>query len=144
MSTEKVPTLKYSETFDNNYLYIGSVDNHNFMRHDGGKEYQVGLYNTWITHRWSIRVFAFFIACTEVNSFFCLKYFLKNYEEFKVFRLKLAYILIHNYFDRVQDSYEEQEFWVTRLDWVGNQLNQFEMFEEHENCLSRWKKCCSK
>ena len=52
----------------------------------------------------------FFIACTEVNSFFCLKYFLKNYEEFKVFRLKLAYILIHNDFDRVQDSYEEQEF----------------------------------
>ena len=41
-------------------------------------------------------------------------------------------------FDRVQDSYEEQEFWMTRLDWVGIRLNQFEMFEEHENCLSRW------
>ena len=25
------------------------------------------------------------------------------------------------------------------LDWVGIQLNQFEMFEEHENFLSRWK-----
>ena len=42
--------------------------------------------------------------------------------------------------DSVQDSYEEQEFWMTRLDWVGIQLNQFEIFEEHENCLSRWKK----
>ena len=49
-------------------------------------------------------------------------------------------IFIH---DIVQDSDEEQEFWMTRLDWVGIQLNQFEMFEEHENCLSRWKKCCS-
>ena len=39
--------------------------------------------------------------------------------------------------DSVQDSYEEQEFWMTRLDWVGIWHNQFEMFEEHENCLSR-------
>ena len=28
---------------------------------------------------------------------------------------------------------------LTRLDWVGIRLNQFEMFEEHENCLSIWK-----
>ena len=27
---------------------------------------------------------------------------------------------------------------MNRLDWVGIRLNQFEMFEEHENCLSRW------
>ena len=36
-------------------------------------------------------------------------------------------------YDRLQYSHEEQEFWMTRLDWVGIQLNQFEMFEEHEN-----------
>ena len=30
---------------------------------------------------------------------------------------------------------------LTRLDWVGIQLNQFEIFEEHENCLSRRKQC---
>ena len=29
---------------------------------------------------------------------------------------------------------------MTRLDWVGIRLNQFEIFEEDENCLSRWKK----
>ena len=44
----------------------------------------------------------------------------------------------------VQDSYEEQEFWITKLDWVGIRLNQFEMFEEYEKCISRWKQCCSK
>ena len=27
--------------------------------------------------------------------------------------------------DRVQDSYEEQKFWMTRLYWVGIRLNQF-------------------
>ena len=31
--------------------------------------------------------------------------------------------------DRVQASHEEQEFWMTRLDWVGTQLNQFEILE---------------
>ena len=38
--------------------------------------------------------------------------------------------LVHSMeFDRVQNSYEEQEFWMTRLDWFGIQINQFEMFE---------------
>ena len=46
--------------------------------------------------------------------------------------------------DRVQDIHEEQDFWMVRLDWVGIRLNQFEMFEEHENCLSKWKKICSR
>ena len=32
---------------------------------------------------------------------------------------------------------------MTRLDWVGSRLNQFEMCETHENCLSTWKQCCS-
>ena len=49
----------------------------------------------------------------------------------------------YNRGDRVKDSHEEQEFWMTRLDWVGIRLNQFEMFEEHEKCLSRWKQCYS-
>ena len=38
--------------------------------------------------------------------------------------------------DSVQDSYAEQEFWMTRLDWVGIWLNQFEMFGEHEPLIA--------
>ena len=49
-------------------------------------------------HMWEIRFFAFFISCTEVNSFLCLKYFLKKDEEFRVFRLILSYSLIRNEF----------------------------------------------
>ena len=36
---------------------------------------------------------------------------------------------------------KDKSYELTRLDWIGIRLNQFEMFEEHENCLSRWKKC---
>ena len=46
--------------------------------------------------------------------------------------------------DRVHISHEEQEFWMTRIYWVGNQLNKFEIFGEHKNGLSRWKQCCSR
>ena len=45
--------------------------------------------------------------------------------------------------DIIQDSHEEQELWMTRLYWVGTQINPFLMFGEHENYLSRWKQCCS-
>ena len=45
------------------------------------------------------------------------------------------------YIDSVLDSYEEQELWLTRLDWVGIRLNQFRMFEERFKLLSRWKQC---
>ena len=71
---------------------------HNTIHHDGGAKDQVGLYNSCTTQSWEIRVFAFFIACTEVNSFLCLKYFLNKDEEFSVFRLILAYNLIHIFF----------------------------------------------
>ena len=42
---------------------------------------------------------------------------------------QLLGLLVLKDIDRVQDSHEEQEFWITRLDWVGIRLNQFEMFE---------------
>ena len=87
---------KYAEPFARCYLYIGALDNHNAMSHYGGTKQQVLLENTWITHGWEIRVFAFFISCTEVNSFLYHKYFLKKYEEFGGFRLRLVYSLTHN------------------------------------------------
>ena len=46
-------------------------------------------------------------------------------------------------FDRVQDSNEEQEFWMTRIYWVEDLTQSVEIFVEHANGLSRWKQCCS-
>ena len=59
------------------------------------------------------------------------------------FLIDIQHFVWNTQLDSVLDSYEEQEFWMTRLDWVGIRLNQFEMCETHENCLSRWKQCCS-
>ena len=43
--------------------------------------------------------------------------------------LQILYVkFLWSVYDRVQDSHEEQEFCMTRLDWVGIRLNQFEMF----------------
>ena len=47
---------------------------------------------TW----WPIRVFAFFIECTEVNAYLAMKYFLKTDDKFMDFRKKLAKALINN------------------------------------------------
>ena len=46
-------------------------------------------------------------------------------------------LYLKNITDSVLGSYEEQEFWMTGLDWVGIWLNQFEMFEERFKLLSR-------
>ena len=89
-------TFQYSVTFSNNYLCRGAVDNQNDMHHDGEKKHQVGLENVWVKHRWSIRLFVFLIACTGLNSYLCINYFLKMDEKFKVLRLILVYIHIHN------------------------------------------------
>ena len=98
LSKGQVLTFKYAEPFARHYLYRGAVDNHNALCHNDGTKHQAGLDNAWITHRWAIRVLGFFIACTEVNLFLCLKYFLKKDEEFRVLRLILVYSLIHNEF----------------------------------------------
>ena len=42
-----------------------------------------------------------------------------------------AFFILFNIFiiDRIQDSHDEQEFWITRLDWVEIRLNQFEILK---------------
>ena len=60
-----------------NYSYRGYADNHNSVCHDGRKQNsKVGSENVRITRSRAIGVFAFFIACTEINSYSCLEYIL--------------------------------------------------------------------
>ena len=58
------------------------------------------------------RIIHIFIARTEVNSYLCLKYFLKKEKKFRVFRSKLAYILIHTEF--WGNNSEEDSLWGLR------------------------------
>ena len=59
-----VATFKYTEPFNNHYLYRHAVDDHNNLRHAG-----ISIEETWLTHRWENRVFAFILLITEVNIF---------------------------------------------------------------------------
>ncbi|KAG7359040.1 transposase IS4 [Nitzschia inconspicua] len=56
----EVKTFKYTETFENHYRYRHAVDDHNNLRHS-----DISLEETWVTHRWENRAFAFILAITE-------------------------------------------------------------------------------
>ena len=58
------------------------MDDHNSLRHDDGTKFQIGLENLQVTIWWPIRMFAFFIACTEVNAYMAMKFFHKIDETF--------------------------------------------------------------
>ena len=48
MSKGNLYMFQYKESFACHYLYIGTVNNHNYVHPDGEKNHQVGLENVWI------------------------------------------------------------------------------------------------
>ena len=87
-------TFKYTEPFANHFLYRHCVDDHNNLRHSG-----ISIEETWRTHRWVNRVFAFLLAISEVNAFLAFRYFIwdkKDKMELLQFRRLLALALINN------------------------------------------------
>ena len=78
MVSEEVVKLKYPEVVADHFRYRGAVENHNDLRHDDGTKYQFYFKSERGTTWWPIRVFDFFIACTEVNACLAMKYFLKT------------------------------------------------------------------
>ena len=102
MDNGKLVKFKYPETVSDHYRYMGGLYNNNLLRRDCGTKSQTGLDSSWKTTWWSIRVFDFFIACTEVNSYLEMKYFLKTDETLMEFRenwprcLFTTYISMYN------------------------------------------------
>ena len=82
MVNVEVVKFKYTAIVADDYIYRGAVDNHNALRYDVGTKSQIGLESAWGTTWWSTQLFAFFIACTEVNAYLAMKYLLKKYENF--------------------------------------------------------------
>ena len=78
MVNGEVVKFKYPEVVADDYIYRGAVENHNVLRYSGGIKPQFGLDSKLGTTWWHVRVFAFFIACTEVNACLAMKYFLKT------------------------------------------------------------------
>jgi hypothetical protein len=86
--------FKYTEPFSNHYKYRHAVDDHNNLRHS-----VPSIEGTWLTHRWPLRVLAFVLSVSEVNTYLALKYFLWKGNEIMTlhqFRRRLALALIHN------------------------------------------------
>ena len=82
MANGEVVKFNYTEDIADHYRYIEVVDNKNNLRHDCRTKYQIGLYITQGKIWWPIQVFSFVIACTEVNVYLEIRYFLKNDDNF--------------------------------------------------------------
>ena len=92
--------FKYTTIFMNHFRYRHKIDDHNNIRHS-----VPALEETWITPRWSNRVFCFFLAVSEINAYLAYAYFVwrKNPKTFvkptvHQFRRTLAIDLINNSF----------------------------------------------
>lgn len=68
--------FRYTECFANHFDFRHMIDDGNNNRHATPSFEQ-----TWLTHRWAIHVFSFFLAITEVNIFFAFRYFVWKGEE---------------------------------------------------------------
>ena len=63
-------SFKYKKPFDWHFRYCHAVDDHNNLRHG-----LPSLEDTWVTQRWEIKVFAFILTITELNTYLVCKYF---------------------------------------------------------------------
>ena len=83
------------DVFVNHYAYRHAVDDHNHLR-----QADLSLEETWRTHRWENRVFAFILAITEVNAFLAFRYFVWKGDDkgttILAFRRMLSRALIFN------------------------------------------------
>ena len=100
-------TFKYKIPFANYFLFQHMIDGNNSIRH------QVpSLEQTWTTHRWPNRVFAFLLALAEVNCYLAFRFFIWKGDEklqFMDFRSKLGWDLINNeYLDIEEDESERR------------------------------------
>ena len=93
---EKKMEFKYTEPFSNHFDYRHIIDDHNNLRHA-----TPSIEETWRTHRWANRVFAFLFAVTEINIYLAFVNLVWSGEERKKlqeFRSDFAWALIDNQF----------------------------------------------
>ena len=100
--TKEQVHFRLNDVFANHFKYRHAVDDHNHLRH------QIpSIEDTWATHFWPNRQFAFLLAISEVNAYKAFKYFVwkneKSSESSKntifdlhTFRKTLAFELINN------------------------------------------------
>ena len=153
-------TFKYKKPFDWHFRYRHSVDDHNNLRHA-----LPSLEDTWVTQRWEIRVFAFLLAITEVNTYLACKYFvwtglLDQVPTFVEFRRRFSWALIDNQWisshARVDDKDEvdigNEHVKVTapphakeyrNRQWVCNAVSKYQQYVcRADKCKKQVRTCC--
>ena len=150
--------FKLQEPFANHYLYRHVVDDHNNGRHA-----LPAIEDTWGTHRWPNRVFAFILAISEINTWLAFRHFVwkNNDTELVDFRKKLAFALIRNEYykeeveanERKKRKFQGEHELVKapphcgkyeRGKWVNNCKQEYQNYPcRTPNCKKRIRTCCS-
>ena len=150
--------FKYTTVFANHFNYRHAVDDHNNLRHS-----TPAFEETWITHRWPIRVFSFILAVTEVNAYLAFEYFIwknNHHPTLLQHRRKLAMSLIYNDFlekdvtcgVRKRKRHSEHELCtapphakkITHENWDTSSKCRYQQFIcKSPNCTKRVRTYCS-
>ena len=153
--------FKYREVIANHFDYRGAVDFHNSKRHDCGTKHGLSLEETWRTTNWTVRVFSFILAVTEVNAFLAMRYFGGLTCTQLEFRRKLAHEMVHNPYDVdgaktrsltvIQKPPKEDHRLITAKNgcrwvdgkWMKAFKNEFQQVKcAHPNCKKRIRTVC--
>ena len=150
-------TVRFSYTlpYEWHFKYRHAVDDHNNLRHA-----LPSLEDTWNTMRWAIRVFAFLLAVTEVNTYLALRSTLLagalggKIPKFHVFRRKLAWLFIDNPWMPLEEDAEEVAVGGGECHDVGTAPPYATRFEagkwicdakqRHQQYVCRWPQCPKK
>lgn len=117
----------YPEIIYNHFHYRHAVDDHNNKRHQ-----PISIEQVWGTQWWPNRVFAFFIAITEVNCKMCYEHFLKSGAlPMLTFRKLLAEALIFNNALLINDSLTPRR--SSRRRTIEHRLDTMDQFKRWKN-----------
>jgi hypothetical protein len=125
--------FEYIDPIANHFDYRHCVDDNNHLQH-----MRPSIEETWKTHRWVLRVLAFFLPVSEVNAFLCFRYYVWNKLNrmyFHAFRRALSIEMMHNTFHEdngVEDSNQEP-----RRSPRQTTANNHELTSAPQNC-TRW------
>ena len=156
--------FEYIEPIANHFDYRHCVDDNNHLRH-----MRPSIEETWKTHRWVLRVLAFFLAVSEVNAFLCFRHWVWNKVDrmyFHAFRRALSIEMMQNTYDEdggVVDSNSEPRRsprqatvnnheltsapknctkWNVREGWVANCKNPYQQVRCSTGCGTQTRTFC--
>ena len=103
----------YLDVFANHFAFRHCVDDNNHLRH-----MRPSIEETWLTHHWANRVFAFFLALSEVNTYLSVRYFVWSGGKrmtIHEFRRELALLMMNNNLDGNNENGDDDDGGVAQF-----------------------------